>query len=95
MDSSSGIKVAGRTPSRNLIVALDAHIRSVFCHSRETPDRQGLTKGSKVSFLYEFDEKGGKALQVQIEQAAEEDTREREVRLESPPMHPSPCRAQS
>ncbi len=76
--------MAGRTPSQNWTLALDAHIQSVFCHSRETPDRQGLTKGSKVSFLYEFDEKGGKALQVQIEQAAEEDTREREVRSKSP-----------
>lgn len=60
--------------------------QSVFCHVSQTPDRQGLIKGSKVSFVYQEDEKGGKALQVQIEEAAEEDTSPREVCLDSSPL---------
>lgn len=54
----------------------------MFCHASQTPDRKGLVKGSVVSFLYQSDEKGGKALQVQIEAAAEENTLPREVRLD-------------
>ena len=52
---------------------------SVFCHSRETPDRAGLTPGSKVSFIYENDEKGGKAKEVLIEEAVIEDDSTREL----------------
>ena len=52
---------------------------SIFCHSRETPDRAGLVPGSKVSFVYENDEKGGKAKEVLIEEAAVEDESVREM----------------
>ena len=52
---------------------------SVFCHARECPGREPLVPGSKVSFVYEADEKSGKAKDVQVEEAAEEVTQEREV----------------
>lgn len=40
-------------------------------HARNTADRQPLVRGSKVSFVYEPDEKGGKATEVVVEEAAE------------------------
>lgn len=52
---------------------------SAFCHIRETPGRAALTPGSKVSFMYEYDEKGGKARDVQIEEAAFEVEEVREM----------------
>lgn len=45
---------------------------SIFCHNRETPDRAALVPGSKVSFVFEIDEKGGKARGVLIEEAVVE-----------------------
>ena len=44
---------------------------SIFVHARDTADRQALTPGSKVSFVYETDEKGGKAKDVAVEEMAE------------------------
>lgn len=52
---------------------------SIFCHSRETPDRAALVAGTKVSFLYEIDDKGGKARNVLIEEAVVEDESAREM----------------
>ncbi|CAD6586950.1 MAG: hypothetical protein ASARMPRED_002886 [Alectoria sarmentosa] len=52
---------------------------SIFCHSRETPDRAGLVSGSKVSFVFESDEKGGKAKEVLIEEAVLQDDSAREM----------------
>ena len=52
---------------------------SIFCHQRETPDRAGLIAGSKVSFIYESDEKGGKAREVLIEEAVLGDDSVREM----------------
>ena len=52
---------------------------SIFCHNRETPDRTALVPGSKVSFVYENDEKGGKAKNVLIEEAIVEDDSARET----------------
>ncbi|KAL9133125.1 MAG: hypothetical protein Q9175_005696 [Cornicularia normoerica] len=43
---------------------------SIFCHNREIPDRTALIVGSKVSFIYKDDEKGGKAKEVLVEEAA-------------------------
>lgn len=54
---------------------------SVFCHARETPGRSGLVAGSKVSFVYESDEKGGKARHVQVGETVEEVHPIREVCL--------------
>lgn len=56
-----------------------AHADSIFCHARETPGRSGLTAGSTVSYVYESDEKGGKAVRVQVEKAVEESSAMREV----------------
>ena len=52
---------------------------SIFCHNRETPDRAALVPGSKVSFVYENDEKGGKAKNVLIEEGIVEDDSARET----------------
>lgn len=52
---------------------------SIFCHNRETPNRAALVPGSKVSFVYESDEKGGKAKEVLIEEAVIEDDSAREM----------------
>ena len=52
---------------------------SIYCHSRETPNRAPLVAGSKVSFIYESDEKGGKAKNVLIEEAVVEDDSAREM----------------
>ena len=58
---------------------LNIDMLSIFCHARETPSRTGLTVGSTVSFTYVYDDKGGKAVDVQVEEGAEEDGAEREV----------------
>ena len=39
----------------------------------------GLTAGSTVSYVYEHDDKGGKAVKVQVEEAVEESGAMREV----------------
>ena len=39
----------------------------------------GLTAGSTVSYVYQSDDKGGKAVQVQVEEAMEESGAMREV----------------
>ena len=52
---------------------------SIFCHNRETPERTGLVQGTKVSFIYESDDKGGKAKAVLIEEAAVEEYSARET----------------
>lgn len=44
---------------------------SIFVHARDTVNRQALIPGSKVSFFYEADEKGGKAKDVAVEEMAE------------------------
>lgn len=44
---------------------------SIFVHARDTADRQALIPGSKVSFVYETDEKGGKAKDVAVEEMSE------------------------
>lgn len=44
---------------------------SIFVHASDTTDRQALVPGSKVSFTYEADEKGGKARGVAVEDMAE------------------------
>ena len=44
---------------------------SIFVHVRDITDRQALVPGSKVSYVYEADEKGGKAKEVAIEEMAE------------------------
>ena len=44
---------------------------SIFVHARNTTGRQALVPGSKVSFIYETDEKGGKAVEVAVEEMAE------------------------
>ena len=44
---------------------------SIFVHARNTADRQALIPGSKVSFVYEADEKGGKAKEVTVEEMAD------------------------
>ena len=41
---------------------------SIFVHARNTADRQALIPGSKVSFIYAADEKGGKAKEVTAEE---------------------------
>ena len=61
------------------LVGYYAHTDSVFCHARETPGRLGLVAGSTVSYVYEHDDKGGKAVQVQVEEAVEEGGAMREV----------------
>ena len=43
---------------------------SIFVHASDTTDRQALVPGSKVSFTYEADEKGGKARRVAVEDLA-------------------------
>ena len=53
--------------------------QSVFCHVRELPGIKSLVPGSKVSFFYEHDEKGGKAKQVFVEEAVREAEDIREV----------------
>ena len=50
--------------------ALTYHF-SIFVHARDTADRQALIPGSKVSFIYEADEKGGKAKEVTVEEMAD------------------------
>lgn len=44
---------------------------SIFVHARDTVDRKALISGSKVSFIYEPDEEGGKAREVAVEEMAE------------------------
>ncbi|CAF9919882.1 MAG: hypothetical protein ALECFALPRED_001331 [Alectoria fallacina] len=44
---------------------------SIFVHARDTADRQALIPGSKVSFVFEADEKSGKAKEVLFEEMAE------------------------
>ena len=44
---------------------------SIFVHANDTTDRQALVPGSKVSFTYEADQKGGKARGVAVEDMAE------------------------
>ncbi len=44
---------------------------SIFVHARDTTDRQALIPGSKVSFIFEADAKGGKAKEVSVEEMAE------------------------
>ena len=44
---------------------------SIFVHARNTTNRQALIPGSKVSFIYKADEKGGKAIEVAVEEMAE------------------------
>ena len=44
---------------------------SIFVHASDTTDRQALVPGSKVSFTYETDAKGGKARGVAVEDMAE------------------------
>lgn len=51
-------------------LTLTCHSR-IFVHARDTVDRQALILGSKVSFIYEPDEKGGKAREVAVEEMAE------------------------
>lgn len=53
--------------------------KSIFCHVRELPGLKSLVAGSKVSFCYEPDEKGGKAKEVFVEEAVEEVEQVREV----------------
>ena len=48
------------------------HVPSVFCHASACPNRAPLIQGSKVSFVFESDDKGGKAKDVQVEEAATE-----------------------
>lgn len=43
----------------------------IYVHASDTADRQALVPGSKVSFIYETDEKGGKAREVDIEEMGE------------------------
>ena len=40
---------------------------SIFVHASDTTDRQALVPGSKVSFTFEADAKGGKAREVAVE----------------------------
>ena len=44
---------------------------SIFVHASDTIDRQALVPGSKVSFTFETDGKGGKAKDVVVEDMAE------------------------
>lgn len=44
---------------------------SIFVHARNIADRQALISGSKVSFIYEADEKVGRAKEVTVEEIAE------------------------
>ena len=44
---------------------------SIFVHASDTADRQALVPGSKVSFTFEADEKGGRAREVAVEDMAE------------------------
>lgn len=46
------------------------HCSSIFVHARDTVDRQALIPGSKVSFVFEIDDKGGKAKEVAVEEIA-------------------------
>ena len=61
------------------IIADRTDIYSVFCHVRELGGVKSLVPGSKVSFHFEPDEKGGKAKQVVVEEAVEEVQEVREV----------------
>ena len=47
------------------------NFNSIFVHARDTTDRQALIPGSKVSFIFEADAKGGKAKEVSVEEMAE------------------------
>lgn len=47
------------------------HPSSIFVHARDTADRQALIPGSKVSFIFEIDDKGEKAKEVAVEEIAE------------------------
>ena len=60
---------------------MDADSQSVFCHVRDLSGIKALVPGSKVSFVFEEDEKGGKAKEVQVEEAVEEVEQIREVSL--------------
>ena len=53
----------------------------MFCHVRDLAGIKALVPGSKVSFVFEDDEKTGKAKEVQVEEAVEEVEQIREVRL--------------
>ena len=63
-------------------------MHSAFCHVRELGGLKSLTAGSKVSFIFEYDEKGGKAKQVIVEESVVATEQLREVRL----AHASPYR---
>ena len=43
---------------------------SVFCHASQTPGRQALAVGARVSFIYAEEEKGGRAVQVRVVEEA-------------------------
>lgn len=51
----------------------------MFCHARDLSGIKVLVPGSKVSFVFEEDEKGGKAKEVQVEEAVDEVEQIREV----------------
>ena len=78
LDLSSAITMAAGKSNLPVIADL-ADVRSVFCHVRELGGVKSLVPGSKVSFHYEPDEKGGKAKQVVVEEAIEEVQEVREV----------------
>lgn len=62
------------TSLRSLAVNLALTFPSrIFFHARDTFDHQALIPGDKVSFIYESDEKGGKAREVTVEERAEAD----------------------
>lgn len=44
---------------------------SIFVHASDTTGRQALIPGSKVSFTFEADEKGGRAREVAVDEMAE------------------------
>lgn len=51
----------------------------MFCHARDLQGIKALVTGSKVSFVFQEDEKGGKAKEVVVEEAVEEPEQIREV----------------
>ncbi|KAL8788505.1 MAG: hypothetical protein Q9195_007282 [Heterodermia aff. obscurata] len=53
----------------------------VFCHARDLQGIKALVPGSKVSFVFQEDEKTGKAKEVQVEEAVEEVEQIREASL--------------
>lgn len=77
--SSAMTIAAGKSYLRVIAECADGY--SVFCHVRELGGVKSLVSGSKVSFYYEPDEKGGKAKQVVVEEAVVEVEEVREVCL--------------